>query len=82
LDIITDFDPREIGEWISIFIQPEFNITEYSQLRDMMIQDGNDVVLSFEGLDILVLKDVRISQLSENDFFIEPFPERGDIHEL
>lgn len=72
LDVITDFDPREIGEWIYMWIDPELNITEFSQLRSMMVQDGRDVVLSFGGVDLLVLEDVRIRQLSEDDFYIPP----------
>lgn len=82
MDIIRDFDPREIGEWISISIQPELQITEFSQLRDMMIQDRNDVVLSFDAVDILVLKDVRIGQLNEDDFYIEPHQETGGFHQF
>lgn len=77
LDVITDFQPDKAGEYISILIEPELNITEFSQLRDMMVQDGKDVVLSFGGVDILVLENVRIRQLREDDFFIEPTFEAG-----
>jgi Ca2+-binding RTX toxin-like protein len=71
LDVITDFDPSGLGEYISISIQPELEITKFSQLRAMMIQDGDDVVLSFGAVDMLVLEDVRIGQLRADDFFIE-----------
>ncbi|MBX9457500.1 MAG: hypothetical protein KL863_16625 [Rhizobium sp.] len=77
LDIITDFQPRKPGEYVSIFIEPELDITEFSQLRDMMFQDGKDVVLSFGGVDILVLENVSIRQLSADDFFIESIGAAG-----
>lgn len=70
LDIITDFDPREVGEYISMNLEPELGITKFSQLRDMMVQDGDDVVLSFGGVDMLVLEDVRIRQLGADDLII------------
>ena len=73
LDIITDFDTREANEYIWLTLDPAVGITEFSQLRDMMVQDGDDVVLSFGGVDLLVLENVRIRQLIEDDFFIQQF---------
>lgn len=81
LDIVTDFDPNEIGEYVYITIEAELGITEFAQLRAMMVQDGEDVVLSFGGADILVLENIRIRQLTEDDFYIEP-PAESDFHLL
>lgn len=76
LDVITDFQPRGRGEFINIELDPELGISSFAQLRAIMVQDGDDVVMSFGGVDILVLEDVRIGQLSADDFSIYvPGPE-------
>lgn len=82
LDVITDFDPRELGEWIEVRIHPDLKITEFSQLRSMMWQDGDDVVLNFWGVDMLVLEDVRIGELSDDDFFITAIDLEKALHQM
>ena len=37
----------------------------------VMVQDGKDVVMSFGGLDILVLKDVRIDELRAEHLYFQ-----------
>ena len=71
LDIIADFDPREQGERISIATAHYEGIATFAALKAIMVQDGDDVVMSFDGaLAILVLEDVKIRQLHADDFHI------------
>lgn len=71
LDIIADFEPGRKGELVHLDIAPGFEIDSFSELRDVMVQDGKDVVMSFGGLDILVLKDVRIDELRAEHFYFQ-----------
>ena len=70
LDVITDFSPKERGEYVSMSLAAEFGVTTFQELRAIMVQDGDDVVMSFDGVDLLVLENIRIGQLRENDFQI------------
>lgn len=71
LDIIADFDPREHGERISIATAHYEGIATFAQLKAIMVQDGDDVVMPFDGdLALLVLEDVKIRQLHSDDFHI------------
>jgi Ca2+-binding RTX toxin-like protein len=69
-DVITDFDPRERGESISLQVAQFFEIANFAELKDIMVQDGDNVNMSFGALAILVLEDVRIGQLRADDFHI------------
>lgn len=70
VDRITDFDPGIRGEFISLSVIPDFGVATFDELKALMIQDGDNVNLSFEGLDILVLEDVEIGELRADDFLI------------
>lgn len=71
LDIVADFDPRQDGEQISIGTLPYDGIATFAALKAIMVQDGDDVVMSFDGdLALLVLEDVKIRQLHADDFHI------------
>ena len=70
-DKILDFDPNEPGERISIQTAFYQEIETFAALKAIMVQDGNDVVMSFDhDLATLVLKDVKIEQLRADDFDI------------
>jgi serralysin len=70
LDIITDFDPSERGEHINLAVSADLEIATFADLRSIMFQDGDDVVMSFDGINILVLEDLQMEHLSANDFQI------------
>lgn len=71
LDVITDFDPTERNEQISLATVQSFGIATFEELKAIMVQDGDDVVMEFGGgLALLVLEDVRIGQLGADDFHI------------
>jgi len=71
IDIITDFDPRgRDGDLITMLINYNFGIGNFAQLRAGMQQIGGDTVMDFGGGDILVLRDVRIAELSADNFSI------------
>lgn len=71
IDIIRDFDPREVGERISIAVAQYEEIATFKQLKAIMVQDGDDVVMAFDGdLAMLVLENVRVGQLRTDDFHI------------
>ena len=71
IDIIRDFDPREVGERISIATAQYEGIATFADLKAIMVQDGDNVNMAFDGaLAILVLEDVKIGQLREDDFHI------------
>lgn len=70
LDTITDFDPRERGEHIELAVSTYFQIATFSDLKSFMIEDDGDVVIDFLGRDILVLENLRMNQLSADDFQI------------
>lgn len=71
IDIITDFQPRgRDGDLITMLINYNFGISNFQQLRAGMQQIGGDTVMDFGGGDVLVLKDVRIGELSADNFSI------------
>jgi Ca2+-binding RTX toxin-like protein len=70
LDTITDFDPGERGEHIELTVSTYFQIATFSDLKSFMFEDDGDVVIDFLGRDILVLENLRINQLSADDFQI------------
>lgn len=73
LDIITDFDPGERGEKIQLVMSIQYGLMTFADLKSRMVEDGGDVVLDFDGLNILVLENLRINELSANDFQIRLF---------
>jgi len=69
IDIIRDFDPHEVGERVSIATAQYEGIATFDLLKALMVQDGDDVVMAFDGgLAILVLENVKIGQLRPDDF--------------
>jgi Ca2+-binding RTX toxin-like protein len=70
-DIIADFDPRQHGERIHLGTLYDDGIATFADLKDIMVQDGDNVNMQFDGgLAMLVLKDVKIGQLHADDFHI------------
>lgn len=70
-DVITDFDPRgRDGDVIEILINYAFNVSTFAQLKAGMQQVNGDTIMNFDNIDILILKDVRISELHADNFFI------------
>lgn len=71
IDIITDFQPRgRDGDLITLMINFGFGVSNFQQLRAGMQQVGGDTILDFGAGDILVLRDVRIAELSADNFSI------------
>jgi serralysin len=72
LDTITDFDPRERGEHVQLQLSAfDYGLATFSDLKSLMFEDDGDIILDFDGDNILVLKNLRIEQLSANDFQIQ-----------
>ena len=70
-DVIADFDAREDGERIEIATAQFDGIATFAALKAIMVQDGDDVVMSFDSARAtLVLKDMKIEQLHADDFHI------------
>lgn len=71
IDIITDFDPRgRDGDILTMLINYGFGVSTFGQLRAGMQQDRGNTVMDFGGGDVLVLLDVRIGELSADNFLI------------
>jgi Ca2+-binding RTX toxin-like protein len=71
IDIITDFDPRgRDGDLITLLINYNFGVSNFAQLRAGMQQNNGDTIMDFGNGDILVLLDVRIAELSAQNFSI------------
>jgi Ca2+-binding RTX toxin-like protein len=73
LDVITDFDPLQGGEHVQLSMSINYGLVNFADLKSIMIEDGGDVVIDFDGLNILVLENLRIDELSANDFQIRLF---------
>lgn len=70
-DTITDFDPRgRDGDLVTLMINSAFGVTSFRQLRAGMQQINGDTVMNFGNGDVLVLSDVRINELSNDNFQI------------
>lgn len=78
-DTITDFDPGgRDGDLITLVINPAFGVSNFQQLRAGMQQIKGDVVMDFRlgdpnNSDVLVLENVRIGELSAQNFSIFAF---------
>ena len=71
VDIITDFDPRgRDGDILTMLINYNFGVSTFAQLRAGMQQDRGNTIMDFGGGDVLVLLDVRIGELSADNFLI------------
>lgn len=70
-DTITDFDPRgRDGDLVTLMINSAFGVFNFQQLRAGMQQINGDTVMNFGNGDVLVLQDVRINELSADNFSI------------
>jgi Ca2+-binding RTX toxin-like protein len=70
-DTITDFDPRgRDGDLITLMINSAFGVTTFRQLRAGMQQDNGNTFMDFGNGDVLLLLDVRIAELSAQNFVI------------
>jgi Ca2+-binding RTX toxin-like protein len=70
-DTITDFDPKgRDGDLITMMINPNFGVGNFQQLRAGMQQVRGDTIMDFGNGDVLVLNDVRIAELSADNFSI------------
>lgn len=71
IDIITDFQPRgRDGDLITMLINYNFGIGSFRELRAGMQQDQGNTIMDFGNGDLLVLLDVRIAELSAQNFSI------------
>ena len=70
LDTIVDFDPGQRGERVALEVATYFEVATFSDLKLYMYESDGDVVIDFLGRDILVLENLRIDQLSADDFQI------------
>jgi serralysin len=72
-DRITDFDPvGQDHDDIVMLINYGFGVSTFADLKRGMRMSQGDTVMNFGGGDILVLEDIRISQLRADDFLIIP----------
>jgi Ca2+-binding RTX toxin-like protein len=70
-DTITDFDPRgRDDDLVTLMINAQFGVFNFQQLRAGMQQIRGDTVMDFGNGDVLVLQDVRINELSSDNFII------------
>lgn len=70
-DTITDFDPRgRDGDLITLMINSAFGVTTFQQLRAGMQQINGNTIMNFGNGDVLELLDVRINELSNDNFII------------
>ncbi|MGV3551570.1 calcium-binding protein [Rhizobium sp.] len=71
VDIITDFEPRgRDADLITMLINYNFGVSTFAQLRAGMQQRNGDTIMDFGGGDVLILRDVRIAELSADNFFL------------
>jgi Ca2+-binding RTX toxin-like protein len=71
IDTITDFDPKgRDGDLITMMINYGFGVRNFAQLRAGMQQVNGDTIMNFDNIDILILKNVRIAELSADNFSI------------
>ncbi|MBX9457499.1 MAG: hypothetical protein KL863_16620 [Rhizobium sp.] len=69
IDIITDFQPRgRDGDLITMLINYNFGVSNFAQLRAGMQQEDGNTIMDFGNGDILILLDVRIAELSAQNF--------------
>lgn len=70
-DTITDFDPRgRDGDLITLLINANFGVSTFQQLRAGMQQINGNTIMNFGNGDVLELIDVRIAELSADNFSI------------
>lgn len=70
-DVITDFDPKgRDGDIVQMLINYSFGVSTFEQLRAGMQQRNGDTIMDFGGGDVLILRDVRIAELSADNFFL------------
>jgi Ca2+-binding RTX toxin-like protein len=70
-DTITDFQPRgRDGDLITLMINSAFGVFNSQQLRAGMQQQNGNTFLDFGNGDVLELLDVRIAELSAQNFII------------
>jgi Ca2+-binding RTX toxin-like protein len=70
-DTITDFQPRgRDGDLITLMINSAFGVFNFQQLRAGMQQQNGNTFLDFCNGDVLELLDVRIAELSAQNFII------------
>jgi len=70
-DTITDFQPRgRDGDLITLMINSAFGVFNFQQLRAGMQQQNGNTYMDFGNGDVLELLDVRIAELSAQNFSI------------
>ena len=71
IDRITDFDPRGADhDLLIMLINYNFGVNDFAALRRGMRMDHGDTVMNFGNGDVLILENVKISQLQADDFLI------------
>jgi Ca2+-binding RTX toxin-like protein len=75
IDIVKDFtvDGRN-ADFLGLAVAglDGEHIANLKQLRPYMSQEGSDVHISFETADMMILEDVRLKQLTGENFLFEP----------
>jgi Ca2+-binding RTX toxin-like protein len=64
-DVINDFSVSTPGEKIDL---TAFGFTQFAQIKSLMSQVGNDVHITLPANELLILKNVRLGDLTGDDF--------------
>jgi hypothetical protein len=67
-DTITDFDAR--GSDHDVLDISDFDVSSFKALKAMMVDTGDDVVISLPHRETIVLKDVHFVDLDKGDFLL------------